>query len=130
MQFKRGAVTLDFNTAINKGARFPVSVRYKQHQNVGQSESGKITVGLRQVRETFIDINIIADHEIIDDIRNFIFNEAQFIANPFTFTPDPGFNAGNGDGQDIIVRYFDDNFIENQTSYHRYEYKLTLRVDI
>lgn len=125
MTFTKNATTVTFN-----GAMYPVPYKSEPHQNYGESEDGTIRVYDRNVKVQYIELSIKDDHANLTNIRSFIETTANYRQNTFTFTPDTGHNAGAGDATAITVRYWDSNFVENQSSYHIYKYKIILRREV
>ena len=109
---------------------YPTAYTSKPHQNMGISEDGTVRVYDRGVTEKYITLKIKDYHANLTNIRSFIETTANFAQNTFTFTPDSGHNAGNGDGGAQTVRYVDSNFIETQPVYQIYSYTIRLRVEV
>lgn len=120
----------DATTVTLKGAIYPFTLNFSHHQNVGIAEDGSVRVYDRNVTEKFIGIKFKDTDAKLTSIRNFINDTVKYAKETFTFTPDPGVDAGAGAGNAVTVRYWSDKFRENMRHWHLFYYDMILRVEL
>lgn len=109
------------------GIIMPYPLRVQRLNSVGLAADGIVKVRDEGVVESYIDIVIREDHDVIYQVRSFLKETVKLAKLPFTVTPDAGVDLGAGDGVALTVHYWSSDFMESMFAWHQYEYNLMLR---
>lgn len=123
MTFSKNATSI-----IVKGAQLPFPRNETPSQNRIIAESGKAYVYTRGWFDLTLQVQIKDSAANIESLRAFL---KSYYNTTFTYTPDAGVNAGNGNGVAVTVRLWGDASLPvNYTSPNYSEMNLTLRKEI
>jgi hypothetical protein len=101
-------------------------VEVKPFQNRLVTESGSVVTYDRAVTEWKIPIKIRVTETVRDTIRDFLRVTVQWSKLPITFTPDAGWDTGNGSTA-LTTYFWQDTYRERPYNVDLYEVEFILR---